>query len=143
MPALDFSKGKPRQVSMSLDKVESRTIQGHSQALRTWRIESAPNPESVVITDTTNRPLEWWIPSINFEMVLRGFESLRPFAPYAGKVSPVAYRVKTDMGGWTTLRDGIRLKADVYRPDAPGKFPVILQRSCYDRSEFGLADGQY
>lgn len=32
-----------------------------------------------------------------------------------------------------TLRDGTRLDADVYRPDAPGPFPVLLQRQAYSR----------
>ena len=30
-------------------------------------------------------------------------------------------------------RDGTILRADVYRPDAPGKFPVILERSPYNK----------
>jgi uncharacterized protein len=31
------------------------------------------------------------------------------------------------------MRDGTKLRADVYRPKAAGKFPVILQRDPYDR----------
>jgi hypothetical protein len=27
------------------------------------------------------------------------------------------------------LRDGITLRADVYRPAAPGRYPVLLQRT--------------
>ncbi len=30
------------------------------------------------------------------------------------------------------MRDGVELSADVYRPDRPGKFPVILVRTPYD-----------
>lgn len=33
---------------------------------------------------------------------------------------------------WT--RDGVRLDADVYRPDAPGTFPVLLMRQPYGRA---------
>ena len=32
-------------------------------------------------------------------------------------------------------RDGITLYADVYRPDAPGKFPVLVCRTPYDKSQ--------
>jgi uncharacterized protein len=32
-----------------------------------------------------------------------------------------------------TMRDGTKLYADVYRPKAAGKFPVLLQRDPYDR----------
>ncbi len=31
-------------------------------------------------------------------------------------------------------RDGVTLRADVYRPDAPGRFPVLLSRLPYDKS---------
>ena len=30
------------------------------------------------------------------------------------------------------MRDGVALSADIYRPDAPGRFPVILLRTPYD-----------
>lgn len=39
------------------------------------------------------------------------------------------------------MRDGVTLRADVYRPTADGKFPVLLQRTPYDKNngvEFGL-----
>jgi putative CocE/NonD family hydrolase len=32
-------------------------------------------------------------------------------------------------------RDGVTLYADVYRPDAPGKFPVLVMRTPYDKSQ--------
>src|SRR5437870_3953767 len=31
------------------------------------------------------------------------------------------------------MRDGVILRADIYRPNAGGKFPVILQRRYYDK----------
>jgi putative CocE/NonD family hydrolase len=31
------------------------------------------------------------------------------------------------------MRDGVRLAADIYRPDAPGKFPIIVTRTPYDK----------
>src|SRR5436190_16699182 len=39
------------------------------------------------------------------------------------------------------MRDGIILRADIYRPAESGRFPVILQRTPYDKStmsSFGL-----
>lgn len=32
------------------------------------------------------------------------------------------------------MRDGVTLRADVYRPDAPGQFPVLLQRTPYSKA---------
>jgi predicted acyl esterase len=31
-------------------------------------------------------------------------------------------------------RDGVRLDADIYRPDAPGDFPILLMRQPYGRA---------
>src|SRR5262245_13221134 len=33
-----------------------------------------------------------------------------------------------------TTRDGVILRADVYRPDGPGRFPVLLSRLPYDKA---------
>jgi putative CocE/NonD family hydrolase len=35
-----------------------------------------------------------------------------------------------------SMRDGVRLYSDVYKPDVPGKFPVILIRMPYGKSEY-------
>ena len=32
------------------------------------------------------------------------------------------------------MRDGVRLSADVYLPDAPGPFPTVLMRTPYDNN---------
>jgi uncharacterized protein len=32
------------------------------------------------------------------------------------------------------MRDGVTLRADVYRPDSPGKFPVLLERTPYNKA---------
>jgi predicted acyl esterase len=31
------------------------------------------------------------------------------------------------------MRDGVTLRADIYRPKADGKFPVLLMRTPYDK----------
>jgi putative CocE/NonD family hydrolase len=40
-----------------------------------------------------------------------------------------------------TMRDGVILRADVYRPGAPGKYPVLLQRTPYSKHQDTYADG--
>ena len=44
----------------------------------------------------------------------------------------VSLKVETNVAA--TMRDGTMLYADVYRPDGPGPYPVILQRTPYDKS---------
>jgi putative CocE/NonD family hydrolase len=42
------------------------------------------------------------------------------------------------------MRDGVELSTDVYRPDAPGRFPVILVRTPYDNGVgFNISQGRY
>ena len=47
---------------------------------------------------------------------------------------PEAYNVKIEHNLPIKLRDGTMTYADVYRPDAPGAFPALLQRTPYDKS---------
>ena len=47
----------------------------------------------------------------------------------------VSLKVETNLP--VKMRDGIVLYADVYRPDGPGPFPVVLQRTPYDKSAPG------
>ena len=44
----------------------------------------------------------------------------------------VSLNVQTNLA--VPMRDGTVLYADVYRPDGPGPFPVLLQRTPYDKS---------
>jgi putative CocE/NonD family hydrolase len=54
-----------------------------------------------------------------------------------GHAGEPTYGVKLELGVMVPMRDGVRLSTDVYRPDAPGKFPVVLQRTPYDNGTAG------
>ena len=47
---------------------------------------------------------------------------------------PQSLSVKVETNRPAAMRDGVTLFADVYRPDGPGPFPTILQRTPYDKS---------
>ena len=50
-----------------------------------------------------------------------------------------SYAVHTDFAVQAKMRDGTILRADIYRPAVEGKFPVLLQRTPYDkRNEAGF-----
>ena len=54
------------------------------------------------------------------------------------------YRVVVERDLPMRTRDGITLNANVYRPDAPGKFPVLVARTPYDKSqELALTEKDY
>jgi len=51
------------------------------------------------------------------------------------------YAVTIERGAIAKMRDGVQLRADIYRPKTEGKFPVLLQRTPYNKSfgtDFGL-----
>jgi uncharacterized protein len=44
------------------------------------------------------------------------------------------YAVTVERGVTAAMRDGVVLRADIYRPKADGQFPVLLQRTPYNKS---------
>ena len=54
-------------------------------------------------------------------------------APYRAQAQQT-YEVIAQNGVLMKTRDGVTLYADIYRPRADGKFPVILMRTPYDKS---------
>src|SRR6267142_449785 len=44
------------------------------------------------------------------------------------------YRVLVEKNVPMKTRDGVALRADIYRPDAPGRFPVLLSRLPYNKN---------
>src|SRR5579864_5595117 len=47
------------------------------------------------------------------------------------------YPVKVERAVSVKMRDGVILRGDIFRPDAEGKFPVLLQRTPYRRATWG------
>jgi putative CocE/NonD family hydrolase len=43
------------------------------------------------------------------------------------------YEVVVERGVKAAMRDGVTLRADIYRPRSEGKFPVLLERTPYDK----------
>ncbi len=60
-------------------------------------------------------------------------------AAYAYAADPYAVTIEHNVA--VKMRDGVTLKADIYRPKTDGQFPVLLQRTPYDKrggTDFGL-----
>jgi putative CocE/NonD family hydrolase len=52
----------------------------------------------------------------------------------SAKASKPIHQVKVEFDRRIPMRDGVTLSADIYRPDAPCRFPVILTRTPYLKS---------
>src|SRR5450631_292423 len=69
--------------------------------------------------------------TINKVVLLSAFAILTLVPQFALAAEP--YAVTVEHGVAVTMRDGTVLRADIYRPMAPGKFPVLLTRTPYDK----------
>src|SRR4051812_22255204 len=66
------------------------------------------------------------------------FVSLALIPQHAFAAEP--YAITIEHGVAAKMRDGTILRADIYRPAAPGKFPVILKRTPYDKHNDDATD---
>jgi len=66
------------------------------------------------------------------------FISLALLCPVAGQ-SPTqpTYKVIIELDVKVPMRDGVRLSTNIFRPDDPGKFPVLLMRTPYGNGGAG------
>ena len=93
-----------------------------------------------MILDMTHRHRRLPFIAIGFVIVLFAGAALRPSAHFAqtAAIEP-RYEIVVAKDVMVTMRDGVRLATDVYRPavngnPVPGKFPVILERTPYNKS---------
>lgn len=54
--------------------------------------------------------------------------------PRPGDVSPATHEVREELNHDAPMRDGVKLKIDIFRPDAAGRFPAILQQTPYNKN---------
>jgi putative CocE/NonD family hydrolase len=57
--------------------------------------------------------------------------------------SQPTYEVKVEMDVKVPMSDGVQLSTNIFRPDAPGQFPVILIRTPYSNGDEKNSDGQF
>ncbi|MEE9460895.1 MAG: CocE/NonD family hydrolase [Bacteroidales bacterium] len=61
----------------------------------------------------------------------------------AQNVSEATYPVIEELDVKVTMRDGVRLSTNIYRPDTSGTFPVLLARSPYGNGGKGNPDAHF
>jgi len=102
------------------------TARLYKMAIATVQAEYALDQDNhVVMMDVPGQKLCFLAP---------GWEALKndPFAAYP-ELSQPTYKFKTEKGVTMKTRDGATLVQDVIRPDAAGKYPVIIERTPYGR----------
>ena len=61
----------------------------------------------------------------------------------AEATADLGHEVEVERGVAVPMRDGVVLRAEVYRPKAPGRYPVVLERVAYELSARCREDGEY
>ncbi len=86
-------------------------------------------------SDTIDQLQMWYVPSQQYLAVLTGSESLASSILHQ-KISSTAAppKVRVTDNVQIPMRDGLKLTATVTLPEAPGRYPVILERTPYGRT---------
>ena len=62
---------------------------------------------------------------------------------FAKETSQPTYKVTEELDVKVTMRDGIRLSTNIYRPESDGKFPALLMRTPYGNGGAGNRQGHF
>jgi putative CocE/NonD family hydrolase len=75
--------------------------------------------------------------AIRVAIILVGVFLVSPNGPLRAQgvpAGPAKYEITVEHNVAAKMRDGVTLRADIYRPKAEGKFPVLLERTPYDKN---------
>ncbi len=127
----------------TLERLETseRSIGGKDLSLTKYKY-SLPGVDVFVLADGDGKVYLGEVPAQRAAYVRTGFEALREKEEADPLLSKPEHEVVEDRGVKVPMRDGIELSADVYRPKADGKFPVIVVRTPY-KKEMNELDGRF
>ena len=113
------------------DKIE-RTVAGRDIEFLRF-VYGVPGVDITVWVDSEGKLYFADVPAQRAAFVRDGYEALRQVPETDPLLSPAKYEIKLERGVGVPMRDGVRLATDIYRPEAEGKFPVILVRTPYKK----------
>jgi uncharacterized protein len=147
LAAVDWEKKEPQELEVYMIdggtkvKVRLTPLEERSTPRGTAKLFKAAlgSVEVEYALDSAGRVVSMDVPAQRIRLYAIGWEALfrDPLADYPELSQPV-HEVKVERGVAMKTRDGVTLVADVFRPDAPGRFPVILSRTPYGRATAGI-----
>ncbi len=140
---VDFNKKTPQKITcfapdvgvimpISVTKLTEKTTTAGTA--RMFSVSLGP-VEAKYAVDQAGHIVLMDVPAQKVRFIVQGWEGLvrDPLAAFP-ELSQSTFGVKVDKGVKMITRDGVTLVADVIRPDAPGRYPVILERTPYGRT---------
>jgi uncharacterized protein len=134
-------------------EVGQRPHAGVPTAFFDFHLVLAGMVEMTFVTTASGIPVYVSVPGQALEVVADGWSDAKP--------SSAKPHTILDSGDWRALlsksdktvtaskkvmvpmRDGVKLAADLHRPDSGGKFPTVLVRTPYGRETMGVVYGSY
>ena len=136
---LIINGGVPVKMDVTAKGNKPRKVAGKMVPVLTYTlgiVGGAGKVEIEVYADSDKRILGWNVPSQKYKAWREGYKEVAwAEEPNDPLLSKPTFEVTVDKGVKISLRDGVKLVADVYRPKEPGKYPVILQRTPYGREK--------
>lgn len=123
-----------------LERLE-RTVGGIDLKLSKYKYE-LPGVDVFLLADESGKVYLGEVPAQKAAYVRSGFEALRAAEPSDPLLSKAEFEIAEERGVAVPMRDGIKLSADVFRPRAEGKFPVIVVRTPY-KKEMNELQGRF
>lgn len=133
----------PIIMSGSLEWLETvdRAVAGKDLTLDKYKY-GLPGVDAFVFTDADGKLFLADIPAQRAAYVRTGYEALRSAEEADPQLSKPQFEVVEERGVKVPMRDGLELSADIYRPDAEGKYPVIVVRTPY-KKEMNELQGRF
>jgi len=133
-----------RVIDASLELLDTvdRTIGGRDLTFNRYRYDLS-SVHLILWTDDGGKLYLADVPDQHAAYVREGYEMLRHSPEADPLLSTAKYEVTVERSVGVPMRDGIELATDIYRPEAAGRFPVVLVRTPYKKEMVELEARYY
>jgi uncharacterized protein len=133
--------GQAIEITLEAKEKVERSIAGKDISLTRFTL-SAPGSEAQIFADENGKIYLIEVPAQKVAFVREGYEALRKTEATDALLSAPKYEVQVDHAVSVPMRDGIKLVADIYKPQGVEKAPVILVRTPY-KKEMGELQARF
>ncbi|HEY6349330.1 MAG TPA: CocE/NonD family hydrolase [Candidatus Angelobacter sp.] len=133
--------GAPLELTLEAKETSDRSVAGKDLSLTKF-LFGLPGVDLYAYADGTGKIYLVDVPAQKAAFVREGYEGLRKAEAVDPLLSAPKYDVQIDRGVSVPMRDGVKLSADIYRPQGVEKAPIILVRTPY-KKEMGELQAQF
>lgn len=134
-------------------KVLQKPVGSEVVPLYLFEVTVAGSVDARLLTNAKGIPIWFDVPAQKLTTFVEGFESFVPESAvphtivdsgaWREKLSKPEHAIVREENVKVPMRDGVKLAADVFRPEKPGKYPTVLARTPYSRKGEGILRGNY